>query len=440
LAQFEALAPERSHRLKVDLPDYVTSRRGLATTLRSINAAAGHDYYIVPEEAESDEEAAADALGGDQLVLDVQTHMVNPARMSGVTAERLIRFLRSMNPDMWADGVDTSQITSAHWVRQVFGGSETAVALITSFPGREHEQPLTNAEAAACRDVVDRYAGTGRVLTHTIIHPNLGRQELEAMEEWRNTLRPSGWKVYTLWQPSEWAAEGRTERGWYLDDETTGIPFLERVRELGPHLVCAHKGVDGQIADASSPSSSPRDIGPAAAAFPDIKFLVYHSGYQPDPNLKEGAYVEDMAEDQRWGADRLVASLRAAGIGPQGNVYGELGSTWFLVMRRPEEAAHVLGKLLLTLGEDRIVWGTDSVWYGPPQFLIDAFRAFQIPEWMQERFGYPAITPTAKAKILGLNGAAAYGVDVEAARAAHQADKLEWLDAAERGERELFGA
>ena len=77
---------------------------------------------------------------------------------------------------------------------------------------------------------------------------------------------------------------------------------------------------------------------------------------------------------------------------PHSNVYAELGSTWFLMLRRPREAAHVLGKLLLAVGEDRILWGTDSVWYGPPQSLIDAFRAFRIPESMQEEFGYPELT------------------------------------------------
>jgi hypothetical protein len=85
---------------------------------------------------------------------------------------------------------------------------------------------------------------------------------------------------------------------------------------------------------------------------------------------------------------RLVTSLSAAGIGPSANVWAELGSTWFLMLRRPREAAHVLGKLLVAVGPDRILWGTDSVWYGPPQALIDAFRCFTIPEWMQERYGY----------------------------------------------------
>ena len=44
------------------------------------------------------------------------------------------------------------------------------------------------------------------------------------------------------------------------------------------------------------------------------------------------------------------------------------------------------------VGEDRILWGTDSIWYGSPQSLIDAFRAFTIPERMQDEFGYPALT------------------------------------------------
>ena len=79
----------------------------------------------------------------------------------------------------------------------------------------------------------------------------------------------------------------------------------------------------------------------------------------------------------------------------------------------------MLGKLLLAVGPDRIVWGTDSIWYGSPQALIDAFRAFEIPERMQEEFGYPPLTVETKAKILGVNARAVYGItdDEVAARA-----------------------
>jgi len=141
--------------------------------------------------------------------------------------------------------------------------------------------------------------------------------------------------------------------------------------------------------------------------FPDIQFVVYHSGYDIDPSGEEGSHEQDPTR----GVSRLVTSLGASGIGPGGNVWAELGSTWFLMLRRPREAAHVIGKLLGAVGPERILWGTDSVWYGPPQSLIDAFRVFTIPEWMQERYGYPALSPEIKEGILGANAAQLYGID-----------------------------
>jgi hypothetical protein len=165
-------------------------------------------------------------------------------------------------------------------------------------------------------------------------------------------------------------------------------------------------------------AASPRDVGPAAAAFPGVTFLVYHSGYERDPDGEEGAYDPDAPAGAMTGVDRLVASLAGAGIAPGANVYAELGSTWYLMLRRPVEAAHVLGKLLRAVGPDRIVWGTDSIWYGSPQPLIDAFRRFEIPERMQEEFGYPPLTVGTKAKILGVNARSVYGItDDDATRA-----------------------
>jgi predicted TIM-barrel fold metal-dependent hydrolase len=179
------------------------------------------------------------------------------------------------------------------------------------------------------------------------------------------------------------------------------------VRALGPRVVATHKGIGGPVPDASVAAASPRDIGPAAAAFPDITFVVYHSGYERDPAGQEGPY--DPAEVEPRGVNRLVRSLADAYVGAGANVYAELGTTWFLMLRRPVEAAHVLGKLLVALGSERIVWGTDSAWYGSPQPLIDAFRAFEIPERMQEAFGYPPLTRAAKERILSTNAQELYG-------------------------------
>ena len=71
------------------------------------------------------------------------------------------------------------------------------------------------------------------------------------------------------------------------------------------------------------------------------------------------------------------------------------------MLRRPVEAAHVLGKLLARARARTHRVGHRLDWYGSPQPLIDAFRAFAIPERMQEEFGYPPLTAEIKARILG---------------------------------------
>jgi predicted TIM-barrel fold metal-dependent hydrolase len=181
-----------------------------------------------------------------------------------------------------------------------------------------------------------------------------------------------------------------------------GEAFLDHVETLadegaGPRVVCVHKGF----------GADPADLGPAAAAHPKLTFVAYHSGFEAD--VTEGPY-----SPSGGGVDRFVRSLRTAGIGPGGNVYAELGSTWRSVLSRPDEAAHTLGKLLAALGPERILWGTDSIWYGSPQDQIEAFRAFTITPEYQERFGYPALDPPAKRAIFGGNAARLHGLDLAA--------------------------
>ncbi len=404
IARYAGIAPETARRLGLATAAYVADRRTTAASLRMINAAHGETFYDVPETATLDLEAAAETFRTDVPVIDVQTHLVDPGRWELPAASALDGFLRMVDPDRWSGPVDPRAIDAAAWVSLVFGTSETAIALLTSTPGTAATNVLTNPQIATAREIVDRYAGTGRVLTHAIVHPNV-HGELDTMAETRAALAPSGWKVYTLWGPPTAASP---TGGWFLDDEEIGFPFLEHVRTLGPRVVATHKGLSGPVPGAARAAASPRDIGPAAAAFPDLTFLVYHSGYERDPHGEEGEY---RAGSGTGGVDRLVQSVSDAGVGPGGNVYAELGSTWFLMLRRPREAAHVLGKLLRALGPERILWGTDSVWYGSPQPLIDAFRAFCIPESMQEQFGYPALTRATKERILGGNARAVYDVD-----------------------------
>ena len=397
------------------------SRRGTAITLRALDASAGGGFYAIPAVAEVDAAAAAEAFASTGPVVDVQTHLIDPARWHGDGAAALTGFLQLVDPDRWPDAVDPHLLDAAAWAGHVFASSETAIALLTSTPGGADHNVLVNPQIAATRELVDRYAGSGRVRTHAIVHPNLGASELDAMVEDYTALRPSGWKCYPLYGPPTNASP---TGGWFLDDDEIGFPFLERVRASGTRVVAVHKGLGGPVPSASVAAASPRDIGPAAAAFPDIQFLVYHSGYERNPEGEEGVFYPIAPT----GVDRLVTSLADAGIGPGANVYAELGSTWYLMLRRPVEAAHVLGKLLRAVGPERIVWGTDSIWYGSPQPLIDAFRTFEIPERMQEEFGYPALTTDIKAGILGVNARAVYGIsDDEVAVAAADASR-EWVD------------
>ena len=124
------------------------------------------------------------------------------------------------------------------------------------------------------------------------------------------------------------------------------------------------------------------------------------------------------------GVDTLIKSLLDNGIQPGGNVYAELGSTWRFVMRDPTTAAHLLGKLLKHVGEDNVLWGTDSIWYGSPQDQIQAFRSFRIADELVERHGYPVLTPELKAKVFGLNGARVYGVEVPEQRKRTEVDPV----------------
>lgn len=70
------------------------------------------------------------------------------------------------------------------------------------------------------------------------------------------------------------------------------------------------------------------------------------------------------------------------------NVYPELGSFFnVLVIANPILAMHGVGKNIKTYGVDRVIWGTDCLWWGSPQWCIDAFKRFQISDELCENFG-----------------------------------------------------
>jgi predicted TIM-barrel fold metal-dependent hydrolase len=319
------------------------------------------------------------------LIVDVQTHLLDlpPGTTSG---------FGSSFPQADCGGDLAACFGTDAWLDLVLGGSDTTVAVLSAIPVVADPDPLSAEVMTNARMQAEALGCSERVLIQGHATPSLGSLDaaMDAMAATAADFEIAAWKAYTHEGPA-----------WRLDDEV-GTAFVDQARALGQRIVCIHKGLGPAAA-------SPVDVGPAAARHPDMAFCIYHSGFQT--GVTESAYPGVEAGLSSGGVDRLIASVEQAGLGPGGNVYAELGSTWWNLIQRPDEAAHVLGKLLLALGPDNVLWGTDSIWYGSPQGQIEAFRAFEITEEFQERFGYPALTDDTKAKILGLNAAGLYGID-----------------------------
>src|SRR5438093_11673534 len=113
----------------------------------------------------------------------------------------------------------------------------------------------------------------------------------------------------------------------------------------------------------------------------------------------------------------------------------EMGSTFALmVSASPLLAAHVLGMIIDAFGPDHVLWGTDSIWWGSPQWQVEAFRRFTMPEPLMKTFGYRPLTPDVKAQILGLGAARVYGVDPHVHRNPVPPDSVSKLKPAYRNE------
>ncbi len=398
---------------------FLGSLCAVATTLAAFNQAFAYrgnlrgGFRLAPD-SDLDPVAARETLSGDEFIFDVQTHAVDPNgawRSSNLWDELRRRF---PNPtESWLSNLPQGEcgewdpvdcFGADYFVKEIFLDSDTDMAVLSFFPTPPDKNPLPLNEADRIRGLADAMDGTPRLLLHAVVMPNLPPLEaqLENMEQAAADYRVSAWKVYTHWAP-----DGGP--GWRLDDPEVGIPFIEKARTLGVPTICIHKGISGRRIAADYASCL--DVGRAARLFPDVNFLIYHSGFQFF--RREGPYRES---DATVGVDSLVKSLADNGIPPGANVYAELGSTWRRLMQDPTGAAHVLGKLFTSVGADRILWRTDCIWYGSPQDQIQAFRSFSISEVLQERHGYPALTPEIREKIFGLNGARVYGLQPELIR------------------------
>jgi hypothetical protein len=364
-------ASENARRLGLSRRKFLISSCGAASTLLAFNSAHGTSagFYDLQPQAALDEQLARAQTGAakGELVFDVQGHFIDTPKGNPKDAEVFIK--------------------------DVFMDSDTDLMVLSFVPSTREAEPVTIQAADAVRRIVERLEGTHRLLLHGRVNPNQPG-DLEGMDELAQKWGVSAWKTYTQYGPGG--------RGYFLSDDV-GTRFIERARKLGVKVICVHKGLP--FGSRSYEHSQCSDIGVVAKRFPDVKFLIYHSGFVT--SVREQPFD---AAARRDGIDTLIRSLADNEVKPGSNVYAELGSTWRFLMRDSEQAAHALGKLVRYCGEDNVLWGTDSIWYGSPQDQIVAFRAFQISPAFRDRFGYPEITPALRAKIFGLNAAKVYGL------------------------------
>ncbi len=409
------MADAYGRRLGLSRRDFLLTSGGMAAAFLAMNKVYGETFRV--SEAEALETAAfGENWPKDQFIFDIQTHHVKDS-IDGPLAFRRMTGKLGLNPVLAEVAPTTGDLHRANYLKEIFFDSDTVMAMISgAVIGTPEHFALPVEDMVDTRNQLNKSAGSQRMLSHGLGDPTLPNA-LEDAAYQVEELGIDGWKFYT----------GNPTSPWRLDDEQVAYPFLELAQEHGIRNLSAHKGLP---IPGRGPKGKPKyfywtpdDIAVAAKDFPDLNFIVYHSGMQhmvsslppgksgigEDGNLP---WVTDLCRD--IDADPSLT-----------NVYAELGTVFaFSVVTHPEIAGHLLGQLMKSFGPDRILWGTDCIWWGSPQWLIEAFRRFQIPEALQEQYGYPAITDADREKIFGLNGARVYDIDVDAVREAFPGDQL----------------
>jgi predicted TIM-barrel fold metal-dependent hydrolase len=199
----------------------------------------------------------------------------------------------------------------------------------------------------------------------------------EEMERQVNELGAVSFKFYN----------GHIDDSWRCDDRELAYPLYEKAGELGVKALQFHKGLPFGQWDVDT--LRPVDLQRPARDFPDITFVIHHLAL---PYFEETVSI----------ASRFP------------NVHLALSGVLSMMKVAPRQVQEYLGKLLQVVGPDKLMWGSEAAMTGPPGPFLKQFMALEIPEDLRSGFGYPQITLDDKRKILGLNMARLFDVDIEA--------------------------
>lgn len=459
-ARIAEIAGRAATTLGMSRRRFLASSGGMAAAFLAMNEVFGEFFKVDPLELMG----TAHAQGGlpkDLFVFDDQLHMIRQSYDGSLALRALAQgegaaskaagFAKNpFNPEglpdelghpwsAWNPSLGQTPVTGANYhlvkfVKDVYLDSQVSVAILSNAPLGLFEPPggakpriprsvdesltamnLTGYQTAAVRDWVNSIAGSTRLLAHGQIFP--GKQNLDFMQKQIDQFHPDSWKGYNIAYTAKVDDNPESElKQWRLDDEQVAYPTFELIKrnrkELEKHPgffnICIHKGL-APASPGTPEQGAPTDLPKASRDWPEFNFIIYHACW--GPRFFGAESLEAIRQEKLRAGVPDIRWLTEFAQMSQGlkNVYAEIGTTFAsCVVTFPTVCAHMLGQLVKYMGPERVLFGSDSLWYGAPQWQIEAFWRFQIPEAMAKKYGYPRLTEADKRKILGLNSAALY--------------------------------
>jgi uncharacterized protein len=422
------LADTIGPKLGMDRRQFLRTSSGMAAAFLAMNEVFGPLFRVNAAEAAEPEAAMERARAlSRQFILDDQVHFVRDDFKEDGLLDLGKYAAEHWNPDMLKDtGMTLARYKFNNFVKEVYLDSDTKIALLSGAPFDDKEWwLLTNDQIEGARKTVNGIARSNRMMSHSIVTPKQAGW-MEEVDRCIDVVRPNSWKGYTIGDPLKPAT---TKYPWRLDDEKLMYPFYEKIVKAGSPIVCIHKGLLPADYEKSIPEAwkyaTVDDVPKAAKDWPQINFVIYHSALRPFLDPPDA----DLAEFERTGNISWVSDLAAI---PQkygvSNVYADIGTSFAnSAVSNPRFCAAFMGTLIKGLGYDHVFWGTDAVWYGSPQWQIEALRRLEIPEDMQKKHGFAALGAAdgvVKSAIFGYNAARLYKIDLRAELPAIENDKF----------------
>ena len=127
-----------------------------------------------------DQKAFEEKWPKDQFIFDIQTHHVDVAKKwydDTPQGQATVRFFQMLRPLAGSLEKSLELLNRAHYVKEVFGDSDTVMSVISGVPTREWDKnPLPPDQMVATRQYVNDLAGSQRCCRTDFFGPTWARR------------------------------------------------------------------------------------------------------------------------------------------------------------------------------------------------------------------------------------------------------------------------